>query len=307
MKKIFIFLTSFYFLISSTLANENIFIVAKINNNIITSLDLKKEIAYLHLLNPQLENLDQKNQEKIAKNSLINEIIKKNELKKFFEFNKKISIIDEAVENFYKNLGFSSKKNFEQFLNKKNTYKISEIEKKVKIDFFWNRMILDIYDDQIKIDEDKLIKKINNTASYKNEYLLSEIFFKKDQNLSLKEKVEAIKQSIKNVGFSNTASIYSISNSGNSGGKIGWVDEENLSEIITKELKNIEEGQFTNVIQIGNNFLILKIEEKKTKKIEADKKLILKQMIEFEKNKQLNQFSQIYFNKIKVNYEINEK
>ena len=77
MKKIFIFLTSFYFLISSTLANENIFIVAKINNNIITSLDLKKEIAYLHLLNPQLENLDQKNQEKIAKNSLINEIIKK--------------------------------------------------------------------------------------------------------------------------------------------------------------------------------------------------------------------------------------
>ena len=136
MKKIFIFLTSFYFLLSNTLANENIFIVAKINNKIITNLDLKKEIAYLHLLNPQLENLDQKNQKKIAKNSLINEIIKKNELKKYFEFNKKISIIDEAVENFYKNLGFSSKKNFEQFLNKKNTYKISEIENKIKIDFF---------------------------------------------------------------------------------------------------------------------------------------------------------------------------
>ena len=97
-----------------------------------------------------------------------------------------------------------------------------------------------------------------------------------------------------------------MSNSANSGGKIGWVDEENLSEIITKELKNIKVGQFTNVIQIGNNFLILKIEEKKTKKIEKDKELILQKMIEFEKNKQLNQFSQIYFNKIKVNYEINE-
>ena len=176
----------------------------------------------------------------------------------------------------------------------------------MKIEFFWNRMILDIYNNQIKIDKDKLIKKINSTEEYKNEYLLSEIFFNKDKNLSLKEKVKAIKQSIKNVGFNNTASIYSISNSANSGGKIGWVDEENLSEIITKELKNIKVGQFTNVIQIGNNFLILKIEEKKTKKIVKDKELILQQMIEFEKNKQLNQFSQIYFNKIKVNYEINE-
>ena len=61
MKKIFVFLTCFYFLLSNTLANENIFIVAKINNNIITNHDLKKEMAYLKILNPQLENLDQKN------------------------------------------------------------------------------------------------------------------------------------------------------------------------------------------------------------------------------------------------------
>ena len=306
MKKIFILLTVFYFLLSNTSANENIFIVAKINNKILTNFDLKKETAYLNILNPQLENLDKKNKKRIAKKSLINETIKKKELKKFFDFNKKISIIDEAIENFYKNLGLSSKKELEEFLNKKNTYKISEIENKMKIEFFWNRMILDIYNNQIKIDKDKLIKKINSTEEYKNEYLLSEIFFNKDQNLNLKEKVKAIKQSIKNVGFNNTASIYSMSNSANSGGKIGWVDEENLSEIITKELKNIKVGQFTNVIQIGNNFLILKIEEKKTKKIEKDKELILQKMIEFEKNKQLNQFSQIYFNKIKVNYEINE-
>ena len=306
MKKIFILLTVFYFLLSNTSANENIFIVAKINNKILTNFDLKKETAYLNILNPQLENLDKKNKKRIAKKSLINETIKKKELKKFFDFNKKISIIDEAIENFYKNLGLSSKKELEEFLNKKNTYKISEIENKMKIEFFWNRMILDIYNNQIKIDKDKLKKKINSTEEYKNEYLLSEIFFNKDQNLNLKEKVKVIKQSIKNVGFNNTASIYSISNTANSGGKIGWVDEENLSEIITKELKNIKVGQFTNVIQIGNNFLILKIEEKKTKKIEKDKELILQKMIEFEKNKQLNQFSQIYFNKIKVNYEINE-
>ena len=159
MKKIFILLTVFYFLLSNTSANENIFIVAKINNKILTNFDLKKETAYLNILNPQLENLDKKNKKRIAKKSLITETIKKKELKKFFDFNKKISIIDEAIENFYKNLGLSSKKELEDFFNKKNTYKISEIENKMKIEFFWNRMILDIYNNQIKIDKDKLKKK----------------------------------------------------------------------------------------------------------------------------------------------------
>ena len=307
MKKIFILIVSLFFLIFNVSANENVFIKVKINNKIITNLDIKKELAYLNILNPQIENLDKKNKESIAKNSLINEIIKKNELKKFFKFNKKIAIIDNAIENFYKSLGFSSIKDLEEFLNKKNTYKISDIENKMKVEFFWNRLILDIYNDQIKIDKNNLIKKINSTDEFKNEYLLSEIFFNKEKDLSLENKVQAILQSIKNVGFNNTASIYSISNSANLGGNIGWIDEENLSEKIIKELKNIKVGQFTNVINIGNNFLILKVEEKKTKKVEKDKQLILNQMMEFEKNKQLNQFSQIYFNKIKVNYEIDEK
>ena len=67
MKKIFILLTGFYFLLSNTLANENIFIVAKINNEILTNFDLKKETAYLNILNPQLENLDKKAFDKINK------------------------------------------------------------------------------------------------------------------------------------------------------------------------------------------------------------------------------------------------
>ena len=251
MKKIFILIVSLFFLIFNVSANENVFIKVKINNKIITNLDIKKELAYLNILNPQIENLDKKNKESIAKNSLINEIIKKNELKKFFKFNKKIAIIDNAIENFYKSLGFSSKKDLEEFLNKKNTYKISDIENKMKVEFFWNRLILDIYNDQIKIDKNNLIKKINSTDEFKNEYLLSEIFFNKEKDLSLENKVQAILQSIKNVGFNNTASIYSISNSANLGGNIGWIDEENLSEKIIKELKNIKVGQFTNVINIG--------------------------------------------------------
>ena len=136
---------------------------------------------------------------------------------------------------------------------------------------------------------------------------MSEIFFNKEKNLNLNEQINKIEQSISDVGFNNTASIFSKSESANFGGKIGWIKEENLSKKIIAELKKIKKGEYSSAIQFGNNFLILKIEDKKIKKIETNKKLILKKMTEFEKNKQLNQFSNIYFNKIKVNYVINEK
>ena len=129
----------------------------------------------------------------------------------------------------------------------------------------------------------------------------------KDKNLSFEQQIDKISKSIEEVGFNNTASIFSISESANIGGKIGWIDENSLSKKIIDKLKNVNVGQYTDTIEFGNNFLILKVEDKKTKKINSDKKKILKQMIEFEKNKQLNQFSNIYFNKMKINYVINEK
>ena len=109
------------------------------------------------------------------------------------------------------------------------------------------------------------------------------------------------------MGFKNTASLYSLSQTASVGGNIGWIKEENLSPKILDELYKIKSGEITNVIKIGNNFLILKIEEIKKSKIEINKEIKLKEMIDFERNKQLNQFSSIYFNKIKINYSIDEK
>ena len=82
--------------------------------------------------------------------------------------------------------------------------------------------------------------------------------------------------------------------------------EKPALQLIIDELKKIKINEYSNSIQFGNNFLILKIEDKKTTKIQADKDKILEKMIIFEKNKQLNQFSNIYFNKIKINYKLNE-
>ena len=308
MKKINTLILILIFLFcTKSFSKENVFIVTNVNNQIITNIDVENEISYLQILNPNLANLEIKKLNQIAKNSLINEIIKKNELSKRYKFEKKINNIDKIFEDFYKDLKFKNEKQFEKILLSKTNYSTSKIKEKLKIEFFWNRMILDRFNKQVKIDEKQLIEKINNDKSeFKNEYLLSEIFFNKKKEFSLKEYIKIIKQSINEVGFNNTASIYSISKSANFGGKIGWIDSGNLSKKILNELTNLKIGQVSKVIQIGNNFLILKIEDKKQTKIKIDKDLKLKSMIDFERNKQLNQFSQMYFNKIKINYSINE-
>lgn len=303
-----ILITVLFFTNAEVYAKNEIYVDLTVNEKIITNFDIQKEINYLEIINPQLQALDRKQISKIAKNSLINEVIKKDELLKFFNFEKKISIIDKIYKEFYINLGYPNEEEFKKLLIEKKTYNSDEIINKMKIEFFWNRVILERYSDQVKIDKKKLLKKIENDVNkFETEYLLSEIFFYKDQNLTINEKVKKIERSIIEVGFNNTASIFSQSESANLGGKIGWIDEKSLSQKIIDELKITNVGKHTNVIQFGNNFLILKIEDKKTKEINIDKEIVLKKIIEFEKNKQLNQFSNIYFSKIKVNYSINEK
>ena len=306
-KHIKLFLILILINFSESMAQDNFFIVAKINDVIMTNYDINKEASYLKLLNPNLSQLNKTKISDIAKNSLINEIIKKNELKKFFEFDNELDLLDQIFMDFYSNLNFKSEKQFEQLLKKKNSYSIKEIKEKLMTEFYWNRLIFQRYNNQVKINEQKLKQKIKNSSNYKNQYLLSEIFFSKDKNESVENKVNKIKQSIKDVGFNNTASLFSISESANTGGKIGWVQEENLSPKILKELYKIKNGDITDIIQVGNNYLILKIEEIKTKKIKINNDIKLKEMINFERNRQLNQFSSIYYNKIKINYSIDEK
>ncbi len=303
-----IILVIFFSLINKNAFSENKFyIVAKVNNEIITNYDVETESNYLKLLNPNLNQLDKNRVIGITKNSLINEIIKKKQLEKIFEFDQSQKIINQIFRDFYDNLGFANEKEFSQVLKNKKSYSILEVKEKIKIDFLWNKLIYNLHNKQIKIDKNKLLNKIKNSDQYKNQYLLSEIFFNKNKDESLENKVNKIKQNIDEVGFNNTASLYSISDTSSVGGKIGWIKEENLSPKILEELYKIKSGEITDIIKIGNNFLILKIEEIKKNKIEIDNEIKLKEMIDFERNRQLNQFSNIYFNKIKINYSIDEK
>jgi peptidyl-prolyl cis-trans isomerase SurA len=307
LKKILILLLVQLSLISKLSSSENITIVGKIANKIITSYDVEKEASYLKILNSNLSNLDDKKIFEIGKNSLSNELIKKKELEKFFDLNKKNPFIKKIFKNFYKDLNIKSENEFKKYLSNKKTYSVNEIKEKIKIEIMWNQLIYKLYNRQVSVDENELLKRINNEKNIIKEYLLYEIFFKIENSENLNEKKEKILSSISDIGFNNTANLYSISESSSYGGKIGWVKETNLSEIIKTELEKINVGQHSKVMQIGNNFLILKIEDKRSSNKTIDKKARLEELKKFEVNKQLNLYSNIYFNKIKINYSLNEK
>lgn len=289
-------------------SNTNVFIYATVNDHIITNYDIEKEITYLTILNPQLSQVDEKQVFQIGKDSLINEIVKLNEIEKLFDFKIENEFVKEYLKQLYTKLNYNSITEFEKSLKLSNNYSIDEIKKKLKIEILWNELIYLRYNNQVKINKNIMIKKIESLdKKTRKEYLLSEIVFEKKKDENLSQKINKIKSSIKEIGFNNTANIYSISESAKLGGKIGWVDENNLSETIYKKIQDIKENQYTDIIQIGNNFLILKIQKIKTKEISIDKEQELKNMIKFETNKQLNQFSKIFFDKSKINYSINEK
>lgn len=295
------------FFASSVFAQENIFIQLKVNDHIVTNVDIKKEVAYMKILNPNISQLDDLKTIEMAKKSLVNEIIKKDEINKFLDLKDKEFINEKLLNDLINKLNLN-KDEFQNLLIQNQSYTLKEVKNKLKIDLLWNDLVYYRFKKQIKIDNEALNKKVNELKSnVKKEYLLSEIVFEKKSGQSLKELTNKIQESIKEIGFKNTANIFSITSTSKFGGSIGWVDENNLSNTVIENLKKLNAGQITNVIQAGNDFLMLKIDEIKTSKVTVDKEVELNKLIQFETNRQLNQFSKIYFNKISVNYSIDEK
>lgn len=306
-KKIF-FIVALSFLIIKFPTKADVYIVTNIDGQIITNYDIEKESDYLIILNPSLSKLNKDEVLQISKQSLIREIIKKKEIKKTFDLSKENPFVNDYLKNLYTKLDFISENDFKEYLLETSKYSILDIKQKLKIEILWNELIYLKYFKQVNINEEELVKKIDNLSDETTkEYKLSEIVFKKRKSENLDELINLIKLSIVNVGFDNTANIYSISDSSKLGGKIGWVDENNLSKQISVKLKNIQENEISEIIKIGNSYLILKVEKIKQKTISINRDEKLKEMIVFETNRQLNQFSKIFYDKSKINYSINEK
>ena len=285
----------------------NFQIIMKINNQIITSFDLEKERNYLLILNPKLIEIDENDLIELAKRSLIKEKIKKNEIIKYKEINLQNTQIDDILEQIIKNLNFTNQTQLEEYL-KNFDISINDLKEKIEIENEWKNLIYAKYSKSINIDKKDLIEKINkiDKEEFLFEYNLSEIVFIKEQNISLEEQSKNILKSIKDIGFENTANLFSISESSKVGGQIGWVKKNNLSNEIIREINNIKVDAISSPIKIGNNYLILKINEVKKIPKEIDKEKELDKMIMIETSKQLDKFSNIFYNKIKLNSTISE-
>ena len=289
---------------SNSIALENK-ILFKVNNEIITSLDVLTEIKYLGLINNDFNKLDKSRNFEIAKKSLLREKIKKIELIRFL---KKIQIKDETLDNvllsYFSKIGINSIKEFNNFFAKEEIDP-NTIKQKIAIEILWNQMIYQKFKQKVNVDR-KSIKDGLTKNKFQKEFLLSEILFELAKNEKLNHKYEAILKDINEKSFEQAALSYSISDTNNAGGKLGWIKESVLGPKIKKKIKKKEVREITSPIVTPGGFLILKIENVRN----VEKKLNLEKEIELvyrEKvNEQLNQFSNIYFNKIKKDIKINE-
>ena len=292
---------------SKSYSKENLFIVYTVNDELITSIDLKKESNYLVALNNQLKNLNKKKILEIAEESILRETIKKIELNKFFDLKKKNPLVENYIKEFYLRLNLKNEEEFQKYLNDYGL-SIDFIKQKIQIEITWNKLIYEIFKNQIQIDDEKIHKEIVSSKNDINEklYLLSEIEFEIKNKDSFNEQKNNINKSIKEIGFKNSANIYSISDSSKFGGEIGWIAEKKLSKKIFNVIINLNVGEYTNPISTGTSFIILKINEIKYEKKIVNIKQEVDKKIEFETERQLKQYSKIYYNKVKINTNINE-
>ncbi len=297
----------FFSLINFSYSKIQLKIIMKIDNEIITSHDIEQEINYLKALNPRLNQINKDELLIIAKKSLIKEFIKRKEIEKYKKLNLENAQINNVLNNLIQNLNLQNESELESYLNAFN-FSLEELKRKIEIENEWKNLIYSKYIKTVKINEKELIDKIERSSREKFllEYNLSEIVFTNTKDVSLKQLFENVQESIKKNGFENTANLYSISESSKVGGKIGWVKKNSLSDVIIESLKNLSVSEYSPPLKINNNYFIFKINDIRKIEIEIDKKKELDKMIFVETSKQLDKFSNIFYNKIKLNSEISE-
>ena len=307
-KIIFIIICIVFFVLNTNLKANTIKIVAKVQNEIITNIDILNEKKYLLFLNPKLNELDKERINQIAKNSLITEIIKRKELEKYNSFESSNDIINKIEKKFLRNRNINSKSEYMQILeNKKLSY--DAIKKKIQTEALWNQLIYNKFSNNIRVDQDYLKQSIlDQYKSNKNkyEYNLSEIFFTDNAGESLDETVERIIANINDIGFENTANLLSISDTSKNGGLIGWINELQISKDIKKNIIMLKEGEISKPIKIGGGYLLIKLNKSRELKQKINIENQLKEMVNKETNRQLNSFSNIYFKRLKKNIQIDE-
>tara|TARA_B100000579_G_scaffold135236_1_gene109567 strand:+ start:9138 stop:10082 length:945 start_codon:yes stop_codon:yes gene_type:complete len=285
---------------ASTLENKILF---KVDNEIITSFDIFEEIKFLKTFNPEMRGLGEAELFEISKNSIFKDKVKKIEILNFVtELKIDDKFLLRLIKGKYSKKEINSIEDFENYL-KNNNLDIDVIKEKFTIELIWNDLIYQKFNKKIVINKEKIKKEIlrNPQKKIQRELLLSEIIFNVEDKNDFKNKYEKILIDIEQKGFKKSALIHSKSDTAINGGLIGWIKEDNLNQNVKKIVSKLKPGQFSKPIRASSGFIIIKIEDKRENisKFNFDEKL--KEVIRFKTNNQLDQFSSMYFNKLKKN------
>ena len=291
----------FLVLFSVTLKANEVKIITKIGEEIITNIDIENEYNYLTSLNVSLKQISKDQVISFAQNSLIKEKIKKNELQKFYKLNNKNQTVDLMIEGIYKKLNINSLDEFKLYL-KNNNLEFYDVYKKIEIESVWNEMIYQKFKDKIFIDEEELKRKILNSQEKIESLLISEIVINIKNKNEINKRYDKLVENIEMYGFKESVLKFSISNSKNNSGTIGWINKNSLSTKIQRALDEIQIGEITEPILVSSGLLVLKLEDKKFLENNSNPDEELQKQINFEMNSQLNNFSRIYYDKIKKNF-----
>lgn len=306
MKKTIKYLSIVVFLfINSVNAIENK-IILKVNNDIITSLDILKEINNLKFFNKKLDQINDEEVFQIALQSVMKYKIKEIEIDRVFNKKKpdNAEYLKVLLENEYKKLNFNSLEDFKNELTLKKI-DFNDFEKKLKIEMLWNQIIFTRYSEKVKINKEELRKQIENQDPTITSFELSEIVFEIKNINEINKTYELIKKDINELGFENAASKHSLSNTAINGGNLGWISELQINKEILNNLNSIEKGSITRPIRMPGSFLILKKNNTKIIQKNFDVEEELKKQINYQTDLQLNNYSNIYFNKVKKDMKIN--
>jgi peptidyl-prolyl cis-trans isomerase SurA len=305
-KYLLLILLIFFFKISYTNASIQNKIIATVNNEIITSYELKNKIMTFLILNKVEVNQENINNYKNQSlKTLINMKIRKNELVKYNLLNSKIDT-SRFIEQQSKKYNFTIEEFKKEFLNNNLSYDLYLQE--IQLELGWQQLILQLYGNKIIVDEyeiDEELKKIIDNQKEMIEYRLSEIEVQVNDNEKITNLVEEIQNQIIKDGFKNTAIKYSTSSTALEGGEIGWVNSESLSNKMLNAISNMKLKEVSKPMMHNNSILFVKLEEiKKVDALKINSIETKKKIIDQKKNELLNLFSNSHLSKIRNNASI---
>ena len=301
-KKIIAFLIISLLSISGSYAKIEDAIYATVANKAITHSDIINEIKIILILNGQMYSEDRKEiLEKMAIKSVIKREIKKIEVEKYPLLKFKPSDLEKELNSLANNLNLDLNTLKDAFIT--NEIDFSNVVEQMKTELLWNTLIFEIYKNRITINKDEIddqLSKFQNQNKEKiEEYLISEIVIRPVEKDKIESEIKRIKDKISIEGFANVAMDVSISETSVSGGNLGWVSENSISEELKSKIAMTPIGNISEPIFLQEGILFFTVRDKRISNESRDLEEEKNRLVNAEKAKILKMHSLSHYDNVR--------